>query len=136
MAPSSLASAFTGKTIDLPSVGRQLNVRYIAEGEIRHEGEKLFVTVRLTDTKTRKQACKAAAIAANEGRGEIPPGMGRTPLRYRDDLGFQWEDLARHRKVLCEYCFFGGPDKLVPYDRNDWFEPLPRSVIGAKPHYP
>ena len=94
MAPSSLASAFTGKTIDLPSAGRELNVRYIAEGEIRHEGEKLFVTVRLTDTKTRKQACKAAAIAANEGRGEIPPGMGRTPLRYRDDLGFQWEDLA------------------------------------------
>jgi class 3 adenylate cyclase/TolB-like protein/Tfp pilus assembly protein PilF len=56
VAPSSLASAFTGKTIDLPSVGRQLNVRYIAEGEIRHTGEKMFVTVRLTDTRTRKQA--------------------------------------------------------------------------------
>ena len=56
VAPSSLASAFTGKTIDLPSVGRQLNVRYIAEGEIRHAGDKVFVTVRLTDTKTRKQA--------------------------------------------------------------------------------
>ncbi len=56
VAPSSLASAFTGKTIDLPLVGRQLNVRYIAEGEIRHTGEKVFVTVRLTDTVTRKQA--------------------------------------------------------------------------------
>jgi TolB-like protein len=56
VSPSSLASAFTGKTIDLPSVGRQLNVRYIAEGEIRHAGDKVFVTVRLTDTKTRKQA--------------------------------------------------------------------------------
>jgi TolB-like protein len=36
-------------------VGRQLNVRYIAEGEIRHVGEKVFVTVRLTDARTRKQ---------------------------------------------------------------------------------
>ena len=56
VAPSSLASAFTGKTIDLSSVGRQLNVRYIAEGEIRRAGDKIFVTVRLTDTRTRKQA--------------------------------------------------------------------------------
>jgi adenylate cyclase len=56
VAPSSLSSAFTGKTIDLPMVGRQLNVRYIAEGEIRRVGEKVFVTMRLTDVSTRKQA--------------------------------------------------------------------------------
>jgi hypothetical protein len=37
-------------------VGRQLNVRYLAEGEIRHADEKVFVTVRLTDIRTRKQA--------------------------------------------------------------------------------
>jgi len=59
VAPSSLASAFTGKTIDLPSVARQLNVRYIAEGELRHLGEKLAVTARLTDTKTLKQSWSA-----------------------------------------------------------------------------
>jgi adenylate cyclase len=71
VAASSLASAFTGKTIDIPSVGRQLNVRYIAEGEVRHVGEKLVVTVRLTDSKTRKQSWSdrreydAAALAAS-----------------------------------------------------------------------
>jgi tetratricopeptide (TPR) repeat protein len=59
VAPSSLASAFTGKTIDLPSVARQLNVRYIAEGELRHLGEMLAVTARLTDTKTLKQSWSA-----------------------------------------------------------------------------
>src|SRR4029453_1851031 len=37
-------------------VGRQLNVRYIAEGEIRRAGDKVVVTMRLTDTRTRKQA--------------------------------------------------------------------------------
>jgi TolB-like protein len=68
---SSLASGFSGKTIDIPSVGRQLNVRYIAEGEVRHVGEKLVVTVRLTDSKTRKQSWSdrreydAAALAAS-----------------------------------------------------------------------
>lgn len=59
VAPSSLASAFTGKTIDLPSVTRQLGVRYIAEGDVRHLGEKLAVTARLTDTKTLKQTWSA-----------------------------------------------------------------------------
>jgi adenylate cyclase len=71
VAASSLASAYTGKTIDIPSVGRQLNARYIAEGEVRHVGEKLVVTVRLTDSKTRKQSWSdrreydAAALAAS-----------------------------------------------------------------------
>ena len=81
--------------------------------------------------RCRMLKLKAAAIAAKEKKG-----MGRTPLRYRDDLGFPWEDLVRHRKVLCEYCFFGGPDKIIPYDRNDWFEPVPGFVIGLKPHHP
>src|SRR5207302_5765077 len=71
VAAPSLASAFTGKTIDIPSVGRQLNVRYVAEGEVRHVGEKLVVTIRLTDAKTRKQSWsdrreyEAAALATN-----------------------------------------------------------------------
>jgi class 3 adenylate cyclase/TolB-like protein len=56
VAALSLASAFTFKTIDLSSVGRKLNVRYIAEGEIRHVGEKLAISIRLTDATTHKQA--------------------------------------------------------------------------------
>ena len=34
-------------------------MRYIAEGEVRHLGEKLVVTARLTDTKTLKQTWSA-----------------------------------------------------------------------------
>lgn len=61
------------------------------------------------------------------------------PLRYRDDLGFPWEDLLRHRKALCEYCFFGGPDKLAPRPQEDWYEPMPDVYgvglgFGVKPH--
>jgi hypothetical protein len=47
------------------------------------------------------------------------------PLKYIDDLKFDWSTLLMHRKILCEFCFFGGPDKLVPLPREDWFEPFP-----------
>lgn len=77
VAALSLASGFTGRTIDLPSVGRQLNVRYIAEGEIRHVGDKLAIAIRLTDAKTRKQAWsdrreyESAALAASPDAAQL-----------------------------------------------------------------
>jgi adenylate cyclase len=77
VAPSSLASAFIGKTVDLPAVGRQLNVRYVAEGEVRHIGDKQVVTLRLTDTKSRKQAWSdrreydLAALAAKPDTAQL-----------------------------------------------------------------
>jgi hypothetical protein len=40
---------------------------------------------------------------------------------YSDTLPFPWEALNQNRKVLCEYCFFGGPDKHVPFPQEDWF---------------
>ena len=42
-------SAHKGKTIDPRSVGRELNVGYLADGEVRHAGNKIAVTVRLID---------------------------------------------------------------------------------------
>ena len=77
VAAPSLASAFTGKIIDLPSVGKKLNVRYIAEGDVRHVGEKLVVMIRLADAKTRKQTWsdqreyEAAALAANPDAAKL-----------------------------------------------------------------
>ena len=74
---SSVASAITGGTIDLPALGRQLNVRYIAEGEIRRIGEKLVVAVRLTDAKTRNQVWsdrreyETAALAASPDAAQL-----------------------------------------------------------------
>jgi hypothetical protein len=46
-------------------------------------------------------------------------------FHYLDTLPWPWADLKFHRKILCEYCFFGGPDKTSPYPRDDWFEPKP-----------
>jgi adenylate cyclase len=54
-------------------------VRYIAEGEVRHLGEKLVVTTRLTDTKTLKQTWSArleyepATLAARPESVQLQP---------------------------------------------------------------
>ena len=33
---------------------------------------------------------------------------------YLDELPFPLEELNQHRDQICEYCFFGGPDKTTP----------------------
>lgn len=35
-------------------------------------------------------------------------------LEYLDELPFPVSELAANRQQLCDYCFFGGPDKTVP----------------------
>lgn len=38
----------------------------------------------------------------------------RTPLQYLQALPFPIEQITEHRHELCDYCFFGGPDKKTP----------------------
>lgn len=38
----------------------------------------------------------------------------RAKFLYLDELPFPIEQINEHREELCEYCFFGGPDKFVP----------------------
>ena len=44
-------------------------------------------------------------------------------LRFREYLPFTWDNIAGHRKELCDYCFWGGPDKTAPFPAYDWYEP-------------
>jgi hypothetical protein len=48
-------------------------------------------------------------------------GRKRPKFRYMDTLRYKWEELHKHRHYLCEYCFFGGPDKIKPFPEEDWF---------------
>lgn len=44
-----------------------------------------------------------------------PLGLSRrTHLEYLDDLPFPTSELVANRRQVCDYCFFGGPDKTVP----------------------
>jgi hypothetical protein len=77
--------------------------------------------------RCRMVKLKAASVAADSLERE----RHGPPLKYRDSLGFSWERLSFHRKVLCEYCFFGGPDKTTAFPRDDWFEPMPSFVASV-----
>ena len=46
----SLAAIYKGKAIDARRVGRELNVRYLVECEVRHAGEQLGINLQLIDT--------------------------------------------------------------------------------------
>ena len=50
-----LTSAYKSKTIDARAVGRELNVRYLVEGEIRHAGNQLVLNAMLIDTGSAAQ---------------------------------------------------------------------------------
>jgi hypothetical protein len=43
-----------------------------------------------------------------------PAPAGEYPLIYLDSLPFPVSEILQNRDQLCDYCFFGGPDKDVP----------------------
>ena len=49
-------SSFTykGKSVSVPIVGKELGVRYVLEGSVRTDGEKLRVTAQLIDAQTNR----------------------------------------------------------------------------------
>lgn len=54
------------------------------------------------------------------GRCRFAASYARTAqLLYQDELGFDWDQLPLHRSEVCEYCFFGGPDKTTPLPKPD-----------------
>jgi adenylate cyclase len=55
VASHSRAVTYKGKTIDPRAVGRELNVRYIVEGEVRRDGERIMVNAQLIDTGNATQ---------------------------------------------------------------------------------
>lgn len=44
--------SYRGKQIDVRQIGRELGVRYLLEGSVRHAGERLRITAQLVECKT------------------------------------------------------------------------------------
>ena len=51
----SVAVTYKGKAIDARTVGRELNVRYLVQGEVRRAGERIRVNAQLIDTRNATQ---------------------------------------------------------------------------------
>lgn len=65
--------------------------------------------------------CQMLKRAAQRSLAKQSSSTKFAPMTYFDQLPFPVNDLNGERGPLCEYCFFGGPDKVVPYPTNDWF---------------
>jgi adenylate cyclase len=72
MASPALVASYKGKQVDTRTIGREVNVRYVAEGEIRRAGDTRLLSVRLID------AASGAQIWSE--RFEVP--AGELPASY------------------------------------------------------
>ena len=70
----SLAVTYKGKAVDPRKVGRELNVRYLVEGDVRTAGEQIVVKARLIETS------KATEVWSDDIRLE-QARSGRGPKR-------------------------------------------------------
>jgi TolB-like protein len=75
------AFAYKGRQLDVKTIGRELNVRYVLEGSVQRGGNRMRVNVQLIDAETgnhlwaerfdnplgplRSKALKSAPIAKN-----------------------------------------------------------------------
>jgi hypothetical protein len=83
--------------VGVPSVDKE------ADGSLTLVGASVITRrsrIHLTDPSRR---CLFAA--------RLPTGLTAPTIEYLDTLPFAHDQLARHRDDVCDYCFFGGPDK-------------------------
>jgi adenylate cyclase len=52
--PRSSSFIYKGRTVEVKQVGREMGVRYVLEGSVRREGNRVRVTAQLIDTTTLK----------------------------------------------------------------------------------
>lgn len=106
-----------------------------------NEGTGGAIWERLSRSRIHRTAaaarCRSVRLAAQMRTGdafnENAHGRSRLPpLRYFDTLPWgSWDSLELHRREICEYCFYGGPDKTQPRPIPDWFETDPALLFEA-----
>lgn len=70
-------------------------------------------------SRIHRTACGARCLMLR--RNASRTARTRPTFRYTDALPYSWAHLYQNRHYLCEYCFFGGPDKTKPFPEHDWF---------------
>jgi TolB-like protein len=67
--PRSIGSSYRGRTTDVTSITRELNVRYALEGTLRKEGTRIRVNAQLVDSRT------GANLWARRFEGDLGQGF-------------------------------------------------------------
>src|SRR6185369_3812039 len=94
----SLMLAYKGKPIDARAIGRELNIRYLVQGEVRTSGDATIVRARLTDTNKATEVWNGD-VGIEQAR--LPKDRAALVAR----LAVQVKSAligAEHRRVLAE----------------------------------
>jgi len=92
--------------VDLPVVQVEPDGSQVLEGRV----------IKLRHSKLHRTAIPGRCrMLRNYSLNRLThPDQPGYPLVYLDDLPFPISDIISRRRQLCDYCFFGGPDKDVP----------------------
>jgi adenylate cyclase len=84
----SLAVTYNGKAIDARAIGRELNVRYLVQGEVRRSGERTVVNAQLIETANATQLW-SDHLEVNPGQAapDAPGIVALLTRRLRNALG-------------------------------------------------
>jgi len=83
----SVAAGYRGKTIDARTLGRELNVRYLVEGEIRRVGDRRVIDAKLVDAGSGSQAWSdRLQVEESQLRQGVEALVGRLAVRLGDAL--------------------------------------------------
>jgi adenylate cyclase len=113
---SSTMTGYKRRSVDVPSVGRELATSYVLSGRVRKAGERLRLTAQLVETATGRQVWAAKFDRAGAGWFELQDDLtqcivasvqvqlivdeGRTAIRRADDSTVSADLLARSREKL------------------------------------
>jgi TolB-like protein/tetratricopeptide (TPR) repeat protein len=111
-----LASTYKGKAMDARLVGRELNVRYLVEGEVRLAGEEFITDIRLVDTGTATQVW-SDRLKLERGSAERDPGTLVTPLIQQLRLALS---AAEHRRIGTQSASDANAMEVVLRAGNVW----------------
>jgi TolB-like protein len=124
-APRSSTFVFKAQSLDLPAIARQLGVQYVLAGSIRKAGERIRMTVELTDCDTGKQLWRDSYDRDRTDMFELQDELSRTvaavviPALHHDQV-----ERAKRK----------APDDLTAYDL--YLRALPPMWAGTKEEIP
>lgn len=87
VAPASVAAGWAGRSGDDRAAGREANVRFLIEGDLRPAGTQLAIALRLIDTRdgrqiqTERRTIERAELDDQEAR--VRPGLRKAGVPER-----------------------------------------------------
>jgi adenylate cyclase len=117
---ASRTDASTGKSLDAGAKARDLNARYLVEGEARRDTTQVTVTLQLIDGETGTQAWSTqVSLPEAQAAGDASPLINRLTWRLRNAISD-----AENARALAGRATSNAPSDLVARANTVWADSL------------